>query len=281
MTPPHAETATRWEGEPPAHWQAAWRLPCLEVYDVIGSTNDRARTLAAGGAPAGTLVVAEHQTAGRGRLGRAWHAPHGSSLLLSFLLRPATVPGHAPGTAPLRVGMAAAAAIEEATGVRCAIKWPNDLVVPRHGKVAGVLCEATSAGAGDVVIVAGIGINVRQRQDDWPGALDYAAASLEQCAGRPVDRPRLMAALVRAVRPLFDAPLRALDDAELAAFAARDALRGRAVTVDGGEPCTAAGIDADGAFLVDDDGVRRRITTATLRPADRAGTDWTPSGATT
>jgi BirA family transcriptional regulator, biotin operon repressor / biotin---[acetyl-CoA-carboxylase] ligase len=256
--------AALWEGEPASWWQSQWGLP-VEIFDEVSSTNNLARAHAAAGAPAGLLVMAEYQTAGRGRFGRAWQAPPGSSLLMSFLLRPAVVEGSAPGTAPLRVGMAMAHAIQRATGVRADIKWPNDLVVAGSGKVAGVLCEAISTGDDGLVIIAGIGINVSQRPADWPPELRSTATSLQQCAGRALSRPDIMAAAVDAMRPLFVAPLLPLSAAELAAFSRRDALRGRLIAVDQQEDVvTARGIAGDGALLVDGQDGTRRVTTATL-----------------
>jgi BirA family transcriptional regulator, biotin operon repressor / biotin---[acetyl-CoA-carboxylase] ligase len=258
--------AALWEGEPAACWQSQWGLPAVEIFDVVASTNDHARARAAAGAPAGLLVLAEHQTAGRGRFGRSWHAPSGSSLLMSFLLRPAVVAGSAPGTAPLRVGMAMAQAIQRATAVRAHIKWPNDLVVTGSGKVAGVLCEAISTGVDRLVIIAGIGINVSQRPGDWSPELRSTATSLQLCAVRRLSRPDIMAAVVDAMRPLFAAPLLPLSADELAVFRRHDALRGRLIVVDQEEDSvTARGIDGDGALLVDGRNGTRRVTTATLR----------------
>jgi BirA family transcriptional regulator, biotin operon repressor / biotin---[acetyl-CoA-carboxylase] ligase len=272
--------AALWEGEPASRWQSQWGLPAVAIFDEISSTNDHARAAAAAGAAAGFLVMAEYQTAGRGRFGRAWQAPAGSSLLMSFLLRPAVVEGSAPGTAPLRVGMAVARAIQHATGVRSDIKWPNDLVVAGEGKVAGVLCEAISAGDDGLVIIAGIGINVSQRARDWPPELRSAATSLQQCAGRPLSRPDIMGAVADAMRPLFVSPLLPLSGDELAAFRRRDALRGRRIVVDQQEDVvTARGIDGDGALLVDGPDGTRRITTATLRLVNHP--DWSASGAVT
>jgi BirA family transcriptional regulator, biotin operon repressor / biotin---[acetyl-CoA-carboxylase] ligase len=270
-----------WEAKPVEFWQASWALPDLEIHDVLPSTNDRARLRAAGGAPAGTLVLAEHQTAGRGRLGREWHAAPGSSLLLSFILRPLPAPVAAPGTAPIRVGLAVARAVDRATGVRCRIKWPNDLLAPDGRKLAGVLCEATSAGDDHLVIVTGVGLNVRDQGYVWPADVRAAATSLEASAGRTVDRPALLGDIVAAVRPLFTAPLLPLGPDELAEFAARDALRDRSVRMDGVDvPVIVRGMDADAALLVEQHGSIRRITNATLRLAAQSR-DVSASGADT
>jgi BirA family transcriptional regulator, biotin operon repressor / biotin---[acetyl-CoA-carboxylase] ligase len=271
-------TVPLWEHRPVAAWQAEWQLPLLEIHDLITSTSDRARRLAAAGAPAGTLVMAERQSAGRGRHGRAWHAPYASSLLLSFLLRPR--PGRAappetraaPGTTPLRVGMAIADAIAAVTGIECRMKWPNDLIVPGRGKVAGILCEAVSTGQIGSYIVAGIGINVRQRAADWPAELRDTATSLDECAGVRVARPALAGAVVDALRPLFHASALPLSVDELAVFERRDALLGCTVVLDHGTTAIARGLDPDGALIVEGaDGVRR-VTAAVLRLTGASGT---------
>ncbi|CAN5680010.1 hypothetical protein BH23GEM9_BH23GEM9_13440 [soil metagenome] len=257
---PAATPAARWEGHAPAWWQDQWRLPELAIYDVISSTSDYARSRAAAGAPAGTLVIAEQQTAGRGRLGRRWHAPAGTALLLSFLLRPEDgVASATAGAIPLRIGIAVADAIAAASGVECGVKWPNDLVVAGHGKVAGILCEAVTAGDAGMYIVAGIGINVRQQEGDWPAELRGSAASLSACADRPVERAPLAAAVVDAVRPFFEAPLTLLSAQELASFTRRDALRGRAVLIDDRTTSIARGIDPDGALVVEGVTGRQRV----------------------
>jgi BirA family transcriptional regulator, biotin operon repressor / biotin---[acetyl-CoA-carboxylase] ligase len=266
--------ASRWEGHPPHEWRARWRVPELEIHEAIGSTNDRARGRAAAGSAAGTLIMAEHQTAGRGRLGRRWQAPPSSSLLMSFLLRPAA-PAEGtvtPGVAPLRIGLAVANAIADVTGVECALKWPNDLVVTGRGKLAGILCEAVMSSERDAYVVAGIGINVRQRADDWPETLRGHATSVDACAGHASDRAALAGAIVDAVRPLFDAPLRPLSTDERDVFARRDALRGQTVIIDGDATGVVRGVDADGALVVETADGLHRLTNASPRVATTART---------
>ena len=143
------------------------------------STNDVARALAAAGAPEGTVVVADKQTSGRGRLGRAWHSPSGSGLWCSAVLRP-----------PLPLGQLGPLALVVAiavyrTGLRwratgLGLKWPNDLVVDGR-KVAGILTEAV--GGNDTLppdyLVVGIGVNVRRPADGFPPPLDQTAVALE------------------------------------------------------------------------------------------------------
>lgn len=276
-----------WEGRPVDHWRSTWGLPSVVALESVSSTNDLARTLALDGAAAGTLVLAEHQTAGRGRMQRHWMDQSGRSLLLSFIIRPTPIgvaaaargssaapdPGAvhegaiAPGTVPLRVGMATAAALRAATGVAALLKWPNDVVISEGGKLAGILCEAQMVGP-DPVIVAGIGVNVRHVDGDWPDGLRGRAVSIAQLRGADsADRAAILGRLVAALRPVFTAPLSPLSSAELDAFDAIDALAGHTVSIT--EPDApsgiAAGIDPDGALAVETAEGRRRITAGSVR----------------
>jgi BirA family transcriptional regulator, biotin operon repressor / biotin---[acetyl-CoA-carboxylase] ligase len=276
--------ATLWEGRSVSYWLEQWRVPDLHVFGRTGSTNDVARALATGGAPAGGIVLAELQTAGRGRFGRRWEAAPGSSLLLSCLLRPRSLRDAVPGTIPLRVGLAAAAAIGAVTGTHVALKWPNDIVLAGAGKLGGILCEAVAAG-NSWSVVAGIGINLRQRSDDWPPELRGMATSLDVATGATTDRAQLATALIERLRPLFTAPLAPLSAAELDAFSSRDALAGRAIVVDeegkgsslpgasaaGQRAGISAGIAPDGALLLRTTGGIERMTTGTVRICHEPG----------
>jgi BirA family transcriptional regulator, biotin operon repressor / biotin---[acetyl-CoA-carboxylase] ligase len=194
---------------------------------VTDSTNERARALAAAGAPHGTLVTAGEQTAGRGRQGRAWTAPPGSAVLMSVVLRD-------PGEA---LPLAAAVAVCEALPVEASIKWPNDVWVERR-KVAGVLVEGRPQEAWAVL---GVGVNVRE------------APPLEEATalGHDVDVEELLARLLVSLERWLAAPL----DEVLAAWRSRDALLGQAVRWRNGSG-KGAGIDESGALLVDTDSGR-------------------------
>ena len=199
-------------------------------FELTDSTNDRARALAAAGAPHGALVTAREQTAGRGRQGRTWVAAPGDALLCSLVLR-----AH-DHLLPLRAGLAVA---ELAGGT---VKWPNDVWLDGR-KVAGILVEGRPQ---EGWAVLGIGVNVRRA----PADMDAAALGRDDVEGVLAD---LLAALeVRLVEPAADA---------LAALRERDALRGRSVRWAGGEG-TAAGIDADGGLLVTLPGGDRTVLAA-------------------
>ncbi|HEX6940679.1 MAG TPA: biotin--[acetyl-CoA-carboxylase] ligase [Longimicrobiales bacterium] len=259
-----------WEGRPIEAWREAWRAPALTVLDVTGSTNDVARALAEAGAPAGTAVLAERQTAGRGRGGRSWHAPPGSSLLLSVILRPrgGGPDGPAPGAIPLRMGMAVIRAAERVADLHLGLKWPNDVVAPGAGKVAGILCEGAVGGAGGFVVV-GIGVNVRQREVDFPPEIRSTATSLERLAGREISRAALCGAIMEEIRAAAARHAAPLDPPELDRIARHDVLRGRHVTVDGRPRGTAAGLAPDGALLIETpDGRIAAVYTGTVRLRD-------------
>jgi BirA family biotin operon repressor/biotin-[acetyl-CoA-carboxylase] ligase len=212
--------------------------------DVTGSTNDHARQLALAGAPHGTVVVAEQQTAGRGRQGRSWAAPPGRALTLSALVR---LPQELLEPLPLAVAVAVCEAAESLAPVTCRIKWPNDVWVDGR-KLAGVLIEARPQ---DGWAVIGIGLNVDTAQDEFPAELRESAASLRTVTGRPADRDAALDALLsRLAAWIAQLP----DPASVAAaFRARDALYGRRISWTAGGAAhegEARGIDDDGALVV-------------------------------
>ena len=192
--------------------------------------------------PEGAVAVADFQTAGRGRLGRAWTAPSGTALLCSVLLRPPA--GSRIAQLSLVGGLAAAQTVEDALGRPAQLKWPNDVLVDGL-KVAGVLAEAR-----DGVVVVGIGLNVNQTAAELPADARIPAASLRSLDGAERQRDALLDDLLErleaAYRSWLDAGLRALH----AEIASRDALAGRAVSVDG-RSGRALEIDAEGRLVLD------------------------------
>jgi BirA family transcriptional regulator, biotin operon repressor / biotin---[acetyl-CoA-carboxylase] ligase len=149
-------------------------------------------------APEGAVAVAEEQTAGRGRLGRTWHAPARSSVLVSVNLRPPVETARLPELSVV-AGLAAADAIAEQAGVQPEVRFPNDLLIGGR-KVAGILAEAR-----DERVVLGIGINTNIAEDDLPTDVDTPATSLLLEAGERVDRAGLLAALLERLEARYDA----------------------------------------------------------------------------
>jgi BirA family transcriptional regulator, biotin operon repressor / biotin---[acetyl-CoA-carboxylase] ligase len=213
------------------------------------STNLRARELAGAGAPHGTLVTAAEQTSGRGRQGRTWSAPPGSSLLMSLLLR----------SPPTLLPLIAAVAVCDVVGETARIKWPNDIVVPTDttgaepalAKLAGILVEGRPQ---EGWAVLGIGLNVAVRLEDLPAELQGGSGDGETSAP-----PRLAATLARSpdeIEPLLEQLLDALAmrlaepaDVTLEAWRARDALRGREIAWSAGQGL-AEGVDGEGRLVV-------------------------------
>lgn len=211
----------------------------------IGSTNDRARELALAGAAHGTVVLAESQTAGRGRQGRSWIAPPGSALTLSALLR---LDRDRLALLPLTAAVATCEACEAVCDVEARIKWPNDVWLDGR-KAAGILIEARPQ---EGWAVLGIGLNVNTSADQFPPELAEIATSLRIAGGDELDRGLVLEALLErlAAHTSTDAT-NVLD-----AYRPRDALRDRPVSWAGGAG-TAGGVDEHGNLVVfTDDGER-------------------------
>jgi BirA family biotin operon repressor/biotin-[acetyl-CoA-carboxylase] ligase len=198
----------------------------------------------------GAVAVCDEQTSGRGRLGRSWQAPRGTSILCSIVLRP-PAERRMPELS-LVGGMAVADAVERALGLAAQIKWPNDVMVNRR-KVAGVLAEAR-VGA----VILGIGINVNQMRDQLPADGRIPSGSLRTTDGVERERAPILARLLERVEGRYDAWCDAGLDALYDFLGARDFLRGRRVTVDGatGE---AVGIDRRGRLEIETSSGRRAV----------------------
>jgi BirA family biotin operon repressor/biotin-[acetyl-CoA-carboxylase] ligase len=201
---------------------------------VCESTNDLARELAAAGAPAGTVVTAGEQTAGRGRQGGSWSAPPGAALLYSALLRPLEK-RHL--LLPLAVPLAVCETVEELSSRETEVKWPNDVWIDGR-KTAGILIEARPQ---DGWAVIGVGLNVAIAPGDFPPELRESATSVGAGATVP--------AALAALNGRLGEWVAAEPDAVLAAFRERDALRGRRISWERGSG-TAEGIDERGNLLV-------------------------------
>ncbi len=238
-------------------------------YFKIGSTMDEANRLALEGEPHGTLVIAEEQTAGRGRLGRAWHSERGAGLYFSLILRPA-LPAAAAPLLTLATGIAVATGIAEVTDLETDIRWPNDVLVLGK-KCSGMLLEMTAEPERIRFVIVGIGVNVNQSA--MPKELQDEATSLRLGVGRAVSRLDLLAALLRSLERAYARLTEAGGRAGLVnEFEGRSSFaRGRRVSVEeNGTRVTGstAGLDDSGYLLLkrDDSGALEPIYTGQIRP---------------
>ena len=215
-----------------------WRV---EVLGTTASTNAVVAERARAGEPAGLVVVAEQQTAGRGRLDRLWVSPARAGLTFSVLLRPDWPPAQWPWL-PLLTGLAVAGAVREQTGLDARVKWPNDVLVEDR-KVCGVLVEVPAAGSA----VVGIGLNVTTRAEELPHAV---GTSLQLEGATTTDRDTLLRAVLRQLMDVLAEPV-----ASRADYRALCATVGRRVqvTVPGGGTVAglAEAVDDDGRLVVD------------------------------
>ena len=250
-----AQTNTTGAGHPPEAWETRisdTRFATLEHVEITESTNADL-IVRAGSASDGTVRVTDHQTAGRGRLGRTWDAPPGTNLLVSIFLRPDWMPSaHSLVTASLAVaGVEALAEL----GVPAAVKWPNDLMIEKGavpGKVAGILAEYTTGPPPAVVV--GLGVNLA-----WPAAADNSppgATSLHAC-GFAIDRWELLAAVLntfegRLVDLATPDGIKRLQTAHMG-HSATIGRNIRVETTSGALEGTAVGISTDGSLLVQPD----------------------------
>jgi BirA family transcriptional regulator, biotin operon repressor / biotin---[acetyl-CoA-carboxylase] ligase len=227
-------SSPRFDGTTAESLEDLLELPRVELLETTPSTMDIAHRLAAEGAPAGTLVIANEQSAGRGRGGKSWQSPPGAGLWLTLVERPRDASGL--GVLSLRVGLAAAEALDRFAAEPIRVKWPNDLYIDRS-KLAGILVEARWREQAVEWVAIGMGINVKQ-----PEGVQMAAG-LEPGTAR-VD---VLLELIPGVRSAARRP-GPLDDEEVEEFNARDLARGKACV----EPALGrvAGITSTGELLV-------------------------------
>ncbi|HUF29289.1 MAG TPA: biotin--[acetyl-CoA-carboxylase] ligase [Gemmatimonadaceae bacterium] len=228
--------SARYEGRSAAELRAILDLPRVEVYDELPSTQDAAHALGEGGAPAGTLVVADGQSAARGRGRRSWQSGTGAGIWMTLLERPRDP--LALGVLSLRMALRMAPVLDRWTSAPVHVKWPNDLLVGGR-KLAGLLTEARWRGDRLEWVAIGVGINTRLPEGLDAAALDHGA-----------DRVAVLAELLPVMRAAAATP-GTLSKAELARFTDRDATAGRRCR----EPVrgVAAGITADGALIIQND----------------------------
>jgi BirA family biotin operon repressor/biotin-[acetyl-CoA-carboxylase] ligase len=228
--------------------------PKILRFESLPSTNTELARMASAGAEEGLAIVADEQTAGRGRLQRAWSSPKGAGLYFSILLRPAIPQEHWP-LITFMAALAVGDALNEAAGVHTDIKWPNDLLSDER-KICGILAEAIETPAGRAVIV-GIGINLTQNA--FPPELENVATSVSQASGRQQEREAILAALLQALTRWYSL-LHENNGREkiIAAWCNRSSYAcGRFVQVSNGDELwqgTTSGVERDGAL---------RLSTAT------------------
>lgn len=236
----------------------------LRSYRQVGSTNDLAREQARAGQPEGLVLLADEQTAGRGRLGRGWAAPPGSSLLLSLLLRPVWLAPADAFALTMLAGVALCEAVERATALPAALKWPNDLLLPFHTpagselrKAAGVLSEIELSGGSIAWVIVGMGINVNWAPHGLVDGRDLGAlaTSVGAALGREADRLALLRALLICLERRYDELRRGQSAPLFEAWRARLATLGQPVHIrlpEGELDGVAEDVEPSGALRVRD-----------------------------
>ncbi len=229
----------------------AWVGQLVVYHQSVGSTNDEAKELAEAGAPDGTLVIADHQMRGRGRLDRQWWSPPGLNLLFSLIFRPEFLAPHQAQRLMMICSLALCDVVTKVTGLWATVKWPNDVLLGGR-KLCGLLAELglSSTRLDYAVVGMGINVNVDFAGDDAP-ALMTPATSLKIELGREISRMEVLAALLRRIEARYES-LRAgaLPHDE---WQSRLNLLGQAVQVTMPHRVLtglATGVDADGALLV-------------------------------
>jgi BirA family biotin operon repressor/biotin-[acetyl-CoA-carboxylase] ligase len=245
-----ARLSVTWDGLTAAALARRCEVPHVEVLAETDSTLDVAHALAEGHAPSGTVIVADYQRAGRGRLGRTWISPPGCGVWCTVIERPDAA---ALDVLSIRVGLRVADALDRFADERVGLKWPNDLVL-RSGKLGGVLTEARWSGSSLAWVAIGVGVNV-------VAPPDIGAAGLHQS----VRRDDILQAIVRAVRSAASAP-GTLSQTELDRYHARDVLMNRRVL----SPATGivTGISASGALIIEGARGTEQYRAATIRLAE-------------
>jgi len=239
-----------WDGVAAEALEARLGVP-VRLYDAVTSTLDVAHALAEDGAAPGTLVVADRQDAGRGRMGRHWASHAGAGVWCTVVERPTDAA--ALDVLSLRVGICVAEGLDGIAGARVGVKWPNDLVVAA-GKLGGILCEARWSGTSPAWVAIGVGVNV-------------ATPGVAGAAGLPpgTRRADVLAAVIEGVRRAA-ARQGHLDPSELKRFTARDILSGRRLMTPG--PGIARGISPSGALLVETPAGLAEYRTGTVQLAE-------------
>lgn len=238
-----------------------WREQ-IHWFDTIESTNTEAKAMGKTGAPHGTVLIADRQSGGRGRMGRSFHSAPGVGIYLSVILRPQCAPEQLMHLT-CAVAVAMCDAIEQTCGFRPSVKWINDLIANKR-KLGGILTELSISPANGMVdfAVVGVGINCCQRDTDFPPELREIAISLQNVTGNPIDRSRLAAAMLVALYKM-DTRLLAGKASIMAQYKKDCITLGQDIYLLRGEsrlPCRALELDTDGGLLVEyPDGSRETV----------------------
>lgn len=262
------EEADRWAGTTREELRERWSRDSVHLFGSVDSTNERAKELAESGAPAGTVVLAREQTAGKGRAGRNWHSPPDTGVYMSVLFRPDRIEN--PVLLQLLAGLGVAAELDaDFEGLDPAVKWPNDLIADDR-KFGGVLSEASWEEDTPQHLIVGVGINVRT-PEDLPAELQGGATSMQEVLDDEVPLLHVADAVLRGLEERLVEPPRSLDEPSLDLLDRYDWLRDRRVDVqpededeflDG----VCVGMAPDGALLFRPDrGALRRLHSATVR----------------
>ncbi|WP_144461108.1 biotin--[acetyl-CoA-carboxylase] ligase [Siminovitchia fortis] len=239
----------------------------VHYYESLGSTQKEAHQLAYDGAPEGTLVVAEEQTSGRGRLGREWHSLSGKGIWMSLIVRPDLPPQQAPQFT-LITAVAVARAIEEITGITPEIKWPNDVLI-NGKKVVGILTELQAESDKISSLIIGIGMNANHGPEDFPPNVAHTATSLFIEKGEKVSRAALIQSFLKYFERYYSIyitegfkPVRILWES----YAISIGKRIKATTVTGVIAGRAIGITDEGILKIEDDeGIIHNIYSADIQ----------------
>lgn len=238
-------------GEIEAHLTSSVLGRNIHYFGEVDSTNNEAKKLAANGCPEGTIVVAEAQATGRGRLARGWFSPFGKGIWLSVVLRPPFAPMEA-AKCTLMAAVGVNRAINAVTGTGCGIKWPNDILWNGR-KVVGILTEMSAEMDAINYVVIGMGINVNIKQQDFPSEIAATATSLAEAAGCQIPRIKLLTSILSELESVYTAVKTSGFAPVLEEWKTQSITLGQQVDVYGIDrnfSGLALDIDADGALLI-------------------------------
>jgi BirA family biotin operon repressor/biotin-[acetyl-CoA-carboxylase] ligase len=265
-----ARPVAKWADSTAAKLRKRWNRAGVHLFGKVGSTNDEAKRLAEQDAPAGTIVIAREQAAGRGRGGKAWQSPPNAGVYMSMVFRPTRLGN--PHLLPVLAGLGVTRALDAGfSGLAPGLKWPNDIYAGGR-KLAGILAEATWADSTLRHLVVGVGVNVKPLPASAPKRVRARATSLEEELGEQIDFVTVADAVISGLEEYLAEPPAALDHRALELVDHYDWLRDRRVRLlaAGGDaplPGIVVGIAPDGALLFRPDrGALRRVHGAEVLP---------------